>query len=1679
MPGAPTLAPPGKFIVPGPATLAQIEKERAEAKAREERELSERLARSQGSEARNTPTPSRATPTRFNFRSSLSYDSPTSLKKSLELFRPSPSPASPSKSVSAKSSPVLQRFSSHDPSPKLFRRQTSRELRPEYQRASMSFSQSASAPAANVGADVPSILAEELSFKALSQGAEGPKKLKLLPNPWPTDDVPPASVTLLSIASKSGLLAAAGPDTLVLASTEKVRKAFQEKAGEWDVITDFAPDATLPVPKLRHVAFSSEGDFLVISAENGGGLAVFDPKELLKGKQKPGNEIATDKQAIRALLPNPIAEMEHIFAAILDNGRLCLIDVASGKTSTLREDGVVCASWSTRGKALAVGLEDGTGVLYLNDGTQKGVIPRPPALNGGFTYCGLVWLANDEFFIVHFPKKSAIDTGEPEEARYHYVRSNKGWTSFSFHPTPEEPILPAWDAPTRAFPPRLSVTRLRSWEPDLDDLLILTNSHSDTIVTVTSASNELSRGGPVNEYTTTELNEGQGAQVPRRVFGEEGDSLLIGEALDLSATEKLMRPIASNEEITEAPYPLPAYVFLTHQGILSAYWVVWNRSIAEGKRYPGLVAPDSSAAPAPQPTPSKIPTPGGTSSLFGKPSAPAFGAPSTPSAPKFGASPFGSTTPAASFGKPAFGAPSTPAFGQASQPSATPFGQPAKPAFGAPSSMGSSSPFSQPAGSTTPAFGQSSKPSLGAATGSTQPAFGQTGKPAFGAPSAPGAAAFGAASGIAKASPWGSASPQASSTPANPFSGGGSSGFAKFGQPTPGAGSASPFGGTSSASPFGGAAPGQSGFGGLGQQKSSPFGGASGGQSGFAGLGQQKSAFGGASNATPNLKEEPSFGSTVTVGSNNGSTVPSFGNSAQQSGSIFGQKTTNSLATNSSFASTDSGADTQRKRDESTPTPQPPSGLNGIGSGAFKLGSTFKGDGTAKDDLPKPAAPGGSFFGSGFASMVPNTGLQPKTPGGDGSTTPLSPPKKTSYFPGTTPQVPPPIKKEPQEDAPLPPDFTKTAKKTEPGDDAPLPPDFVTSKPKSQPADDPLPPDFLPKKASKSADEPLAGSPGVKVEVPSSSPEAVPLDDDDEEEFSGSEEDEEGDEEGEEGEDGSQEEEYSDEEEDEEDEEEDEDRPLPTTLGNHKIDRPESQSKPLFSPDRLDPGKSNLGSLFPPTPAPAKSGTAQPSSLFGAKAAPQATGSQPLFGQAAPKSASLFQTSQQAKPAVTPSFQPPRAQTALRSPSPIRPSSQTSHRPTTRREPSAPGSSLSTSFQQSKPPTPQVSDLEDQEDERIRAQLAQEIEPSRTLDDFVAHQKYTGTSEKTGHAAQIEAIYKDINGMVDALGWNARSIKSFTTYHKQPQSGHKVDRQTLEDVEADGKDGAWYEQFALSEIRDLQDLEDKLSQELDEGRIQNVHDKLVQLRRLILEKAKLMTRINDIRRQIINRKDPEKVESTRKAALPKELADTQKALRADYAKLLTLLSQAEEAAILLRSRLASHSASAGNTTAVPSMDAVKKTIIKMTALAERRNNDIALLESQMRRVGLNDGRPTSLSSPANGAGATTPCRARGTDLRKSITDTPFTTPPTRGKMSLSDLNRRALTPEVQDSTPSKGYGLFYDAPETAGGNDLARLSDMVDDNIEELRQTARRRRAVASGLRKVLLERGVKSTSVA
>lgn len=1294
---------------------------------------------------------------------------------------------------------------------------------------------------------------------------------------------------------------------------------------------------------------------MVISAEAKGALAVFDAQGLAKGNKQPDRQIQTEGVAVRTLAANPNETTGHYMAVVLDTGKLWLVDIERDKTNELKASGTRCVTWSTKGRAVAAGLLDGSVEIYMSDGTLKGTIPRPPELDDNYEVTGLTWIKTTELLIIHSPKADA-ETDVPD-TKYHVVECNKAWSTFEFHSLFYDPLLMGTDVPDRALPPRISATRLQNWEPDIIEMIILTSSHTDAIEMFTTTSKSLAgeqqRPG---KLAYTGFLDARKAAVPRLVFGEEGDSVLVGEALDLSATEKISRPVPTLDEIDKAPHPLPAYMVLTHQGILMAWWIVWDKSVEQGTCYPGLVSAIEQSSSTPQAAKTAAPTDSASqpNSSFGQPSTPA-------------AAPSAFAKAQATFANPAVSVPQFGATGLGSTPPFIP--KPSQPAFGA--------------------------ATFGSTAAATKPAA-----PAFGSPSAIGApknTGFGAVGFGKPASVWGAAA-QTAPTPqadANPFSAaaGGATGFAKFGQ-TAGASSFSSFGSNTGTQ--------SSGFGSFGQQ-------------------QQKSAF-------PGLKTEPSA-STITLGSGTGSSLPSWANTPAQGGSVFGgggfgtqSKSSFNTASFESKSSDASSAD-DRKRDEATPTPQPPRGL----FGEFKLGSTFQGDGTAKDDLPKPPdRPASSLFGNDFSTALDKSSQPPATPAKeassnaaqDFSTTPASPPRQQkSVFPTTTPKAPPPI---------------DTSSKT---DDAPLPPDFLASKP-SNSADDDLPP--------------LAGSPGVKVEAPSSSVEASPIDDEDEDsDFS---------------EDGDEIEEV---EEGEEPPASDASRRPQPQAGNWSFQESVSQSPRVFPPA--------------PTPPAAKSGapsasgqnasSSQPS-LFGSSKLAQAT---PMWGQQAQKPA-----------AAKPFFPPPanRAQESLRSPSPMRSASTSALR--TRREPiAAPGSSLSASIQQAKPPTPQpqVSDLEDEEDQRMREQLARDIEPSRTLDEFVAYQNYTGSKSpsKTGHAAQIEMMYKDINGMIDALGWNARSVKSFTEYHKQPQSGHQVDRRTLEDVEAEGEEGSWFDQWALCEIDALKSLEDELDQELDAGRVQDVLDKLRQLARLLDDKGKLTTRLNDVRRQIINRKDPEKTEASRKAPLSKEMAEKQKSLRNQYAQILKLVNQAEEGTVFLKSRLASYCAENGKTSdvRVPTVDAVKKTIIKMTALAEKRNSDITLLESQLRKIGLSESsRPSSSSSRILG----TPRRSRGASMRSSMAESPFATPPTnRNKMSLSELNRRALTPDV-DVTPTAkkgGYGLDYSTQlSTTSGNELIRMGELVDENLDSLRATARRRTQVAAGLKKALLERGVKTTTV-
>jgi nucleoporin NUP159 len=208
----------------------------------------------------------------------------------------------------------------------------------------------------------------------------------LFPSPWPADRSPLTTSSLLSVSSIKGLLAAAGPDTLVVASTDTLRKTFASPTDDGNV-KNLTPELSIPIPRLSHVAFTSDGACLIIAAEQGGGLAIHSVENLLKNITTPVIELPTEGVAIQALVPNPAEDLAHLVAVVMTNGHLMIANLqerafARGVNNVPSlKDGVRSVAWSLRGKQLVVGLQDGAAMQLEPTGAPKAVIRRPPGVD--------------------------------------------------------------------------------------------------------------------------------------------------------------------------------------------------------------------------------------------------------------------------------------------------------------------------------------------------------------------------------------------------------------------------------------------------------------------------------------------------------------------------------------------------------------------------------------------------------------------------------------------------------------------------------------------------------------------------------------------------------------------------------------------------------------------------------------------------------------------------------------------------------------------------------------------------------------------------------------------------------------------------------------------------------------------------------------------------------------------------------------------------------------------------------------------------------------------------------------------------------------------------------------------------------------------------------------------------
>lgn len=219
------------------------------------------------------------------------------------------------------------------------------------------------------------------------QSIAGETRLRLIPNPWPASALPKPTSSLLSIASKQELLAAAGPDVLVLGDVKAIRAAFFSDSPAENNVKQFNPQLTLQIPRVSQVAFSSDESSLTLCAAEGGGLAVYDVQALKNGNKDPAFQLPTNGVPVRALIPNPAAESAHLLAIVLEQGQLMIANLKDRKFETgsngmVMRDGVSCVSWSNKGKQLTAGLGNGTALQLTPAGEVKAEIPRYPHLNG-------------------------------------------------------------------------------------------------------------------------------------------------------------------------------------------------------------------------------------------------------------------------------------------------------------------------------------------------------------------------------------------------------------------------------------------------------------------------------------------------------------------------------------------------------------------------------------------------------------------------------------------------------------------------------------------------------------------------------------------------------------------------------------------------------------------------------------------------------------------------------------------------------------------------------------------------------------------------------------------------------------------------------------------------------------------------------------------------------------------------------------------------------------------------------------------------------------------------------------------------------------------------------------------------------------------------------------------------
>ena len=261
--------------------------------------------------------------------------------------------------------------------------------------------------------------------------------------------------------------------------------------------------------------------------------------------------------------------------------------------------------------------------------------------------------------------------------------------------------------------------------------------------------------------------------------------------------------------------------------------------------------------------------------------------------------------------------------------------------------------------------------------------------------------------------------------------------------------------------------------------------------------------------------------------------------------------------------------------------------------------------------------------------------------------------------------------------------------------------------------------------------------------------------------------------------------------------------------------------------------------------------------------------------------------------------------------------------------------------------------VSDDEDEKVRKRLDSEIIPSRTLPELEVHKDYVRKITKPGIPGQIDRVERDISSMIDVLGLNAWSLKSWTTAQEEETL---QDNATIEDLMSMDPT-----QATMNDLYPISDILADLSIELSENRIQDPFSFLQFTYTTSCSLSQSLDQRQSLQQAIDSNSDPDAKIFRRSAPLSEEQSALLRDLRSRVTTYRSRLAKAEAEIVNFRTQLATSNGVIPAGGKRPTVEAVMKTIRKMTAMVERRSGDVDVLEYRIRQAGFN---PDASISPA-------------------------------------------------------------------------------------------------------------------